>query len=150
MRRLLVIVAASLFLSQYAAAQFGPSTPPLALPGVECFEHMEAPEYPKAALQGRVDGSIWTKIDVTAQGTAGKVDMQVVTAWTDGGKLLTPPVEKAIQASKFKPDCGGKTVSIVYRFALHGDATANPKPESRTEPPHLVWIESQPETAAAK
>jgi hypothetical protein len=58
-------------------------------------------------------------------------------------------VEKAVRASKFKPECAGKTVAVVYRYQLHGDAAANPKPTTRTELSNIMFIESQPESMAA-
>jgi len=71
----------------------------------------------------------------------------------EGEKLLPPPVEKAIRASKIKPECWGKKVSVVFRCQLHGEATANPKVTSRNEGSNIMYIESQPATtieAAAK
>jgi len=108
------------------------------------------PEYPISALQSRVDGSVWTRVEVNPQGMAGKINTQVVSAWSNGASLLTPPVEAAIHASKFKADCAGKTVAVVFRYELHGDATMHPKVTTREEPPNLVWIESAPELSARK
>jgi len=56
--------------------------------------------------------------------------------------------EKALQASKFKPECAGKTVSVVFRYQLHGQPSASPKVTSKTEDPNLVWIESEPAAGA--
>lgn len=150
MRILLAIAATSLLVSQYGAAQPPAPTPALALPGLECYEHLTMPDYPISALQSRVDGSVWTRVQVNSDGTAGKIDTQVVSAWSNGAKLLTPPVDKAIHASKFKPDCAGKTVAVVFRYELHGDSTVHPTVTTREEPPNLVWIESQPELSARK
>lgn len=166
MRTLLIVAATSLLMSQYAAAQppagrggggrgggrgaQQPAPPPAPPnPGLECLDQLQTPEYPKAALLAHVDGSVWTNTQVTTQGTAGKIDNQVVSAYGNGAALLVPPVEKALQASKFKSDCAGKTVSVVFRYQLHGEPVANPQVTSRKEAPTIVWIESQPEKAAA-
>jgi len=90
---------------------------------------------------------IWVQLN--AQATVDKIDNQVASAWEDGAKLLTPAVEKAVRASKFKMECAGKKVAVVYRYSLHGDAIANPKPTTRTELSNIMYIESQPESAAA-
>ena len=119
--------------------------PAMASPGLECFERLQAPEYPKAALEQHVDGSAWTWVQVTPGGGVGKVDTQVVSAWGNGPKLLAPAVEKAMHESKFKPDCAGKTVAVVFRYELHGQSTPNPKVTTRTEAPNLFYIESEPE-----
>ena len=117
--------------------------------GLACFENLGTPDYPKTALQAHVDGSVWTTTHVTPQGVVEKVETQVVSAWGDGPKMLTPPVEKAIRAAKIKSECAGKTVSVVFRYQLHGEATPNPKVTSRTEAPNLMYIESQPESVTA-
>lgn len=113
-------------------------------PGLECFAQMSTPEYPKTALHEDVTGTVWTTINLTPQDTAGKIDTRVVSAYSDGEKLLVPAVEKAIHSSTFKPDCAGKTVFVAFRYELDGVAVANPQPTSRKEPPNVVWIESQP------
>ena len=116
--------------------------------GLACFENFATPEYPKNALQTHVDGSVWTWTHLNSQGTVDKIDSEVVSAWGEGPKLLTPPVEKAIRAAKIKPECSGKTVSVVFRYQLHGEATTEPKVTSRNEAPNIMYIESQPATAA--
>jgi len=115
--------------------------------GLACFENLAAPEFPKAALQSHVDGSVWTTTHVNAQGSVDKIDTEVVSAWGDGQKLLTPPVEKAIRAAKIKPACAGKTVAVVFRYRLYGEPTSNAKVTSKTEAPNIMDIESQPESS---
>jgi len=80
---------------------------------------------------------------VNALGAVEKVDSRVVSAWADGPKLLTPPVEKAIRAAKVKSECAGKEVPVVFRYELHGEATQAPKVTSRTDG-NIMYIESQP------
>jgi hypothetical protein len=155
MRRLLLL-AVTLPLSiqsgmaQRGGGRGGPPAPPPGPPpaGLECFDNLPTPEFPKAALQAKVDGTVWVNIEVGAQGAAGKVDTKVTSAYTAGSKLLTPPVEAAIHSAKLKADCAGKTVLVVFRYELHGDPTANPQVTTKREPSYLVWIESQPMTAS--
>lgn len=148
MRTLFVVATASLLLPAYGSAQQARQAATVQS-GMECVEHLATPDFPKAALEAHVDGSVWTWTLVTPQGAADKVRTQVVSAWSHGPQLLTPPVEKALKETKFKPDCAGKTVAVVFRYELHGEPTANPKVTSRTEPPNLVYIESQPESVAS-
>ena len=89
---------------------------------------------------------VWVQLN--AQATVDKIDNQVASAWADGPKLLTPAVEKAVRASTFKMECAGKKVAVVYRYSLHGDAIASPKPTTRRELANIMYIESQPETKA--
>ena len=139
MRSILLVASVTLLSARFANAQTTSSTE-----GLACFENLAAPEYPKSALQAHVDGSVWTTTHVSPQGTVDKIETQVVSAWGEGPKLLTAPVEKAIRAAKIKSECAGKPVSVVFRYQLFGEATANPKVTSRTDPPNLMYIESQP------
>jgi hypothetical protein len=135
-----------------ARAQAAPQTtfqPATGPDGLACFENLGTPEFPKEALQAHVDGSVWTWTQVNPQGAIDKIETQVVSAWSQGEKLLTPPVEKAIRAAKIKSECAGKKVSVVFRYQLHGEATPNPKVTSKTEAPNIMDIESQPATEAA-
>jgi len=147
MRTIRFYAIAVLLISAHASAQ----QPPAAngTEGLACFENLTAPEYPKAALESHVDGSVWTWTQSNAQGVPDKVDTQVVSAWSDGAKLLTPPVEKAIRAAKIKPACADKKVSVVFRYQLHGEATAAPQVTTRTDAPNIMYIESQPASATA-
>ena len=166
--RTLLVIAATLLIAQYGTAQppaggrgggrggagggrgqAAPPAPP-ANPGFECFQNVEVPEFPHAALQAHVDGTAWVSITLTPQATVDKIGTQVTSAWGTASKLLTPAVEKAVRASKFKMDCAGKTVDVVYRYELHGEPTASAKVTNRMEQPNIMYIESQPETAAAK
>jgi len=157
MRAWLLIAAASLVVPQFAAAQSrrsaapaapaAPATPPPA--GLECVDKLATPDFPPAALRAHIDGSVWTWSHVTPQGTAEMITTQVVSAYGDGPKLLTPASEKALKDTKFKTSCAGKTVSVVFRYELHGEPTANPKVTTRNETPDIVYIESQPELAVS-
>src|SRR5271165_1415949 len=151
--RTLLVIAAILLTSQYGRAQQpagrggggrggggggrgqqAPAPPPPANPGFECFDQVETPEFPAVALQAHVDGTAWLSIHLTPQATVDKIDTQITSAWTspdnpgkNAAKVLTPAVEKAVRASKFKSTCAGKTVDVVYRYELHGEAIASPK-----------------------
>jgi len=150
MRTLLLIATTTFFLPPFAVTQQVKSTPSTPS-GLECVDKLVTPDFPKTALEAHVDGSVWTWMQVTPQGTADKITTQVVSAYGDGPKLLTPAAEKALKESKFKTSCAGKTVSVVFRYELHGEPTATPKVTSRNEPPNIVYIESQPEsTVSAK
>src|SRR5712671_3233779 len=147
MRSVLFTTVFALLLPTYADAQSSSE-------GLSCFANLGTPEYPTAALQAHVDGSVWTTTHVSPQGTIDKIDTQVVSAWGEGSKLLTPPVEKALRAAKIRSECAGKAVSVVFRYQLHGEATENPEVKSHREEPNLLWIESEPssvtETATAR
>jgi hypothetical protein len=126
------------------------ASPPAPADGLACFENLPAPAYPPAALQAHVDGSVWTWIQVSPQGSPGKIDTQVVSAWSDGAKLLTPPVETAIHAAKIKSACAGKTVRAVFRYQYGGEIPPDPKAAPETDGAYLMTIQSQPAKAARR
>lgn len=160
--RFLLVIAAGLLIAQYSVAQEGggggrgggrggfgrgpvePPAPPK--PGFECFDHADTPEFPRAALQQRVDGTVWVTLDVTAQGTPDKIHTEVTSAWAAGEKLLAPPVETAIRASTFKSSCAGKSVAVVYRYDLIGDPVATPHVTTKSDA-RIMYIDSAPELA---
>jgi hypothetical protein len=164
--RTLLVIAATLLIAQYGNAQPAgrgggggrgagggrgqqaatPAPPPD--PGFECFDHAETPEFPPSALQARVDGTVYIWVHLTPQATVDKIDNQVASSWKDGPMLLTPAVEKAVRASKFKSDCASKTVAVVYRYDLVGAPVASPKPETKTES-NIMYISSPPANKAA-
>ena len=147
MRSTLFLAMAALLPETAIRAQ-QPSTTPT--DGLSCFEHLVTPEYPTSALASHVDGSVWTWIHVSPQGTPEKIDTQVVSAWNDGAKLLTPPVEKAIRASKIKPECAGKTVRAVFRYQYEGEQPPDPNAKPDTDGGYLMTIVSrQPVQAKA-
>jgi hypothetical protein len=162
--RTLIVIAAALLVSPYGVAQQGgggrggrgggrgpaAAEPPKPVnPGFECFESAQTPEFPHAALQARIDATVWVTVQVTPQLTADKIETKVTSAWAEGPKLFAPAVEKILQASKFKAECAGKAVSVVYRYDLHGDPMATPKVTVRTED-RVMYIESSPELAAGR
>ena len=115
--------------------------------GLACFENLAVPEYPNAALQAGVDGSVWTWTQVSPQGAIDKIQNEVVSPWGNAPKLLVPPVEKALRAAKIKPQCAGKTVAVIFHYQLHGEPIPEPKVTSKKEGPNLIWIESRPAAA---
>lgn len=137
MRILLAIAVTSLIAPIYVQTASNDS-------GLGCFENLAAPEYPKAAMQAGVEGSVWITAQVSPQGAIQKLEPNVVSAYSEGAKMLTPPVEKAVRAAKVRPACNGKTMTVVFRYALYGSATPNPKVTTRIEGGNVMWIESQP------
>jgi hypothetical protein len=145
-----VFIAFSALLAIIPSARAQSASPPAPPDGLVCFEKVPAPDYPVAALQAHVDGSVWTWIQVSPQGTPGKIDTQVVSAWTDATRLLTPPVEAAIRAAKIKPACAGKTVRAVFRYQYGGETPPDPKAAPETDDAYLVMIQSEPAKPARR
>ena len=117
---------------------------PPSVPGFDWLpERVDPPEFPESALQSRVDATVWATFEVTPRAAPDKVEIEVVSAWNNGSTLFAPAVEQTIRASKFKPECAGKTVAVVYRYELRGEAIAAPKVTQRADA-RVMYLESQP------
>ncbi len=152
--RILFAIATTLLIAQYGIAQQpggrgrggrgGPAEPAVPVkPSFECFEQVETPEFPRAALQQNITGTVYVTLE------AGKLDTKVASAWPTASKILIPAVEKAVRASKLKPECADKSVEIAFRFDIGGNPIANPTTTTRTES-RLMFLESQPELVTKK
>lgn len=144
MRGALFFATAVLLTSVNATAQPKQTSPS---DGLSCFVNLSTPEYPKAALDQHIDGSVWTWTQVNAQGAVEKIDTQVVSPWTEASKMLVDPVEKAIRAAHIEPQCAGKTVWVVFRYDFYGEATPAPKITAEKTSDNLMQIESEPNSA---
>ncbi|HET9376270.1 MAG TPA: hypothetical protein VFO40_14955 [Chthoniobacterales bacterium] len=104
MRRFLFIAVSALVALVGARAQqtqVASQTPP-GTDGLACFENLVTPEYPKGALQGHMDGTVWTWTNVNAQGGIDKVETQVVSAWSHqlhGEAMANPKVTSRNEGS---------------------------------------------------
>lgn len=169
--RFVLVVLAGFLIAQYGMAQEGGpgqgggrgagrgagrgggrgpvEPPPPPKPGFECFDQVQTPEFPRAALEQHVDGTVWVTLDVTAQATPNNIKTEVTSAWANGEKFLVPAVEKAVRESKLKASCAGKSVAVVYRYELEGDAVAAPKPTTKQDA-RILYIDSAPALAAKK
>jgi hypothetical protein len=163
MRTLIAVAFAVLLVSEPVAVQGqgggggrgggrggGPAEPVVTYMGLSCFETLTAPEFPKAAIQSRIDGAVYTYIQITDQGTIGKYESVITSPWGDAQKLFAQPVEAAIRAAKLRPQCNGKMASIIFRYQFRGLPVASPQATSRREEPNVVWIEAPPASAPAK
>jgi len=88
--------------------------------GLGCFENLQAPDYPTAALQDHVDGSVWTYTHANPQGVPEKIDTQVASAWSQANKLLVPPwrrlcgprkLNRSVRA-RLSPLCSGTRFTV--------------------------------------
>lgn len=140
MRTLLIVTTASLLIAPLGRAQQTASTAGNPT-GLECVDHLDTPDFPAPALKAGVDGSVYAFVRLTPDATVGKVDTETASAWAQGSKLLPPAVEKAVRGSKFKSNCAGKTVDLVFRYHIWADGP-NSKVTMKTEPPDVVDVDS--------
>ena len=109
-----------------------------------CVEKMELPSYPPIAQQARLSGTITVKILLSATGSAQDVNVQADPKASGTAKdLLGPVVANVIRRAAFDPNCGGKTVSIVFVFELAGTSMGPAKQTAGFGSPNKFWIRSE-------
>jgi len=133
---IMTVGVAGLTGGQLAAAQEASSTDL----GFGCFDNLSAPEFPKAALAGNIDGTVYAVVHVSPSGTVEKIEKNTASADKDGAKVLEPAVDAAIRAAKIRPQCVGKTVSVVFRYSVYSSDAPDAKVASKTAG-NIMYIE---------
>ena len=97
-----------------------------------CVERLEMPVYPALAAAARVRGTVSATVAVAASDS--------VKTTATGHVLLVDTVQKAIQASRFRANCGGTYVKLIFHFEL--DEGSNPATPRRVSfgYPNEFWI----------
>jgi hypothetical protein len=113
-------VIAAAFLAAIASAQATDSVPSQADSNMACVERLEIPRYPALATQARIEAK-----------------------FTRASSLFAPPVWKAINEGKFRPDCAGKIVKLVFHFRLQGASAGKPWQSVSFQYPNAFWIVSE-------
>jgi hypothetical protein len=86
---------------------------------IACIERLEMPQYPRIALAAAVQGDVTVSVVVGAPGTTPGVSVQdnALNAPRFIGAFTTS-LNDSVRASRFKPECSGQTVTLVYGFRL--------------------------------
>ena len=79
---------------------------------MQCVERLEMPTYPWFARVMFIQGNVASTVTIGANGSVQ--DLKSPGAHP----ILTPAVEKALRASKFRINCAGKAVTLVYSFVI--------------------------------
>jgi hypothetical protein len=104
---------------------------------ISCIDRLQMPTFPALARKARVQGTINAVVVLSPQGS-------VQTMNTKGHPLLVPSVEDIIRTAKFRSDCGGKTVTLVFDFRLAGSGSQQPMQSVSFGAPNRFWIAVQP------
>ncbi len=127
----LVMVAA--MCAGMAAAQSGQD----AGTNTSCVDRLEMPVYPPLAQQARISGDLTVTVAINADGT-------IHTALPAGAhRILSSAVENAVQASVFRKECRGKSVTLVFNFVVAGQPDGKPQRVSFGYP-NQFWITVPP------
>ena len=85
-----------------------------------CVERLQVPRYPRLALFAQIDGTITATVRLSKTATVEQITTNVESKLGTKGSLLTSSVEDAVQKATFLPDCGGKTVRLIFIFEIAG------------------------------
>lgn len=103
------------------AAGCSQPAPALDQAGPACVDRLVIPRYSPIASSARV---AIQGLEVSVRLAAGSAVESVALGAPSGSesalKLLEGSVEASMRASTFRPDCGGKAVSLVFDFRLSG------------------------------
>jgi hypothetical protein len=114
-----------------ASGQPGPAESPS---NIECVEHLEIPDYPPLALSGRFQATQTVRVLLSDQATVQSISIE--DGASQEGVVFKEGTEKAVKNSRFSKTCGGKTITLVFRYELSND------PSFAFEPPNHFWIRS--------
>ena len=101
-------------------------------PNMACVERLAIPKYPALAAQARISGNVAATITIDSDGSTHTN--------TTGHSLLAPYTKDAIHRSRFRSDCGGKTLKLIFHF----DFDADPLKAVSFSYPNQFWITVPP------
>jgi hypothetical protein len=105
-----------------------------------CVERLDIPAYPLLAMQARITGTVTATVHLSARAAAQDV-MAVSSPKIGRAKaILTEPVEAVIREARFRPACGGKIVTLIFRFELIGETENRPSQRLLFGYPNRFWI----------
>jgi hypothetical protein len=85
---------------------------------IECLEHLEIPDYPPLARTGRLQATQTVKVLLSDQATVQNIELSLQEKSVNLGTLFKEGAEKALKNSRFSKTCGGKTITLVFRYEV--------------------------------
>jgi hypothetical protein len=129
-----------------AVAQSDKPTPriPADTPNAACVERLEMPTYPLLARQARLAGTLSVTVTLgpgaTVENITTKADLNNNTAQ---GVFFTP-LKNTILKGRFREDCAGKQVTLIFEFRISGDPSDRQQQEAAFGFPNRFWITARP------
>ena len=105
---------------------------------IECLEHLEVPDYPPLARQGRFQAVQTVKVLLSDQATVKSIEYILLEKGVGLERLFKEGTDKAIRRSRFSKSCGGKTIMLVFHYELLNDDSSGSL--FAFEPPNHFWI----------
>jgi hypothetical protein len=112
---------------------------------IGCVERLPMPTYTPAARQAQAEGTITASVLLSPKPS---VQMQISSQFTAKTQkvagVLMQAVESAVEEASYRPDCAGKTVTLIFDFKVTGRPSANPKQSASFGYPNKFWIVTEP------
>ena len=107
-----------------------------------CAERLKIPAYPALANAARIQGTIAAAVRLSPQASIERITYKISPESSSKAEpMLTSAVESAIRESKFRTDCGGKTVILLFEFKREVEGAEE---KHFFEPPNRFLILAKP------
>jgi hypothetical protein len=113
-------------------------------PNIACVERLPMPMYAALAQQTRLEGTITTSVMLSPRATVEKVTTDFAAKSSKVTGALIRSVEDAVRGAAFRPNCGGKTVVLIFEFKIAGEPSDHPKQTDSFGYPNKFWIVVEP------
>jgi hypothetical protein len=110
----------------------------------QCVEKLQFPSYTPLARQARLQGTLIMTLSLGQDGTVAKVSAESHLNNDRPSGALLAPIERALQNSQFRRDCGAKQVILVFDFRISGDPYDGQQQEVAFGYPNRFFIASRP------
>ena len=97
--------------------------------------------YPGIARVARIEGKVTASVVLGSTASAQEISTKVDA--NTKGHVLSDAVEGWIRHARFRPDCGGKTVTMIFQFKIVGQPKSDPTQAVTFEPPNVFRITSE-------
>lgn len=123
-----------------ACAVVGGESRPHQQPMLTCVVRLNVPHYPPLARFARLGGLALTEVEIGKNGGTSRIKVAGVHP------VLAGEIEARMRASRFRADCEGKSVHLLFNFTIEGEATEESvSAEVVFEPPHTFVISIRPQ-----
>jgi hypothetical protein len=92
------------------------------------------------AKMARIEASLTASVAISSDGMVQKIENTVDSRYSQAKSLFGTPVEKVIRRAKFRSECSGKTVRLVFHFNLLGMSPNDLKASTSFGYPNIFWI----------
>ena len=109
---------------------------------ISCIERMDLPVYAPLARAARIEGVVTASVRLSAEGSVQDVNSDIPKR--DSRILLWSPAERVLRNARYRPDCAGKTVTVIFKFQIAGEASSYDRPAHVFGAPNQFWVITSP------